>query len=65
MTGTISIRLNIRGAGDDDYGIVRVEIPVSDIDWSLADRPRDDIDIDDIYQVDLQVGPGSDTWDRS
>lgn len=65
----ITIRLNIRGGGDDDYGFVLVEIPVSNIDWSLADKPRSRITLADIYELVLQVGrpgetPETSTWDR-
>ncbi|MBI5486488.1 MAG: hypothetical protein HY905_04070 [Deltaproteobacteria bacterium] len=64
------ITLRVRGPGAGDYGIAKVRIPCSDIDWSLADGPRDCVGIDDIYQVDLRVErPGedarSDTWDRA
>ena len=67
---TITVTLRVRGSGTDDYGIARVAIPCSRIDWSLADGPRDSIGLDDIYQIDLQVGrpdEGSqtDTWDRA
>ena len=66
---TITVRLRIRGAGTDDYGIAKAAVPVSAIDWSLADAPRDRVGIEDIYQVDLEVGrpgetPVTDTWDR-
>jgi hypothetical protein len=49
---------------------MRIEVPASSIDWSLADGPRDLVGLDDIYQVDLAVGrPGeqseTDTWDRA
>lgn len=67
---TITITLRVRGAGVDDYGIVKLEVPVSRIDWSLADGPRDTVTLDDIYELDLQFGPPggtpeTDTWDRS
>jgi hypothetical protein len=70
MDTTITITLRVRGAGVDDYGIVKLEVPVSDIDWSLADAPRERITLDDIYELDLQVGrpgetPAMDTWDRN
>jgi hypothetical protein len=70
LTPTITITLRVRGSGTDDYGIATVTIPCSAIDWSLADAPRDRITLDDIYQVDLDVGRpgetrGTDTWDRS
>jgi hypothetical protein len=66
---TITVTIRIRGVGSDDYGVVRVEIPASSIDWSLADGPKDRIGIDDVYQLDLRVErpgdrPESDTWDR-
>ena len=65
----IEITLRVRGAGADDYGIARVGFPVSAIDWSLADAPREHFTIGDIYQLDLAVGrpgekPETDTWDR-
>lgn len=65
----ITITLRIRGAGADDYGIARVGIPVSAIDWSLADASRERVTLEDIYQLDLAVGvpdekPETDTWDR-
>ena len=67
---TITITLRVRGAGVDDYGIVKLEAPVSGIDWSLADAPRERITLDDVYEVDLQLDrPGdalqTDTWDRA
>jgi hypothetical protein len=67
---TITVTLRVRGAGVDDYGIVKLEVPVSEIDWSLADAPRERIALEDIYQVDLEVArhgeaPETDTWDRS
>ena len=67
---TITITLRVRGVGRDDYGVAKVVIPGSAIDWSLADGPNDRFDIDDIYQVDLRVErpdkpPGTDTWDRA
>jgi hypothetical protein len=66
----IIITLRIRGNGTDDYGIAKVALPVSGIDWSLADARRDAITLDDVYELDLQVGnpdgtPATDTWDRS
>ena len=66
----ITVTLRIRGAGADDYGIARVVVPVGDIDWSLADAPRDRVGLDDIYQVDIAVRrpdetPETDTWDRA
>jgi hypothetical protein len=66
---TITVRLCIRGAGDDDYGVANIEVPASGIDWSLADGPRNRITLADIYQVELTVHrpderPETDTWDR-
>ena len=66
----ITVTLRIRGAGADDYGIVRIAVPASQVDWSLADGPRDRVTLADIYQVDIAVGrpgepPDTDTWDRA
>jgi hypothetical protein len=65
----MTIRLRIRGAGTDDYGIAAVDVPASAIDWSLADAPRGRVTLADIYQVDLAVRrpcerPELATWDR-
>ncbi len=70
MEAAIVVTLRIRGAGTDDYGIMRIEVPASSIDWSLADGPRDPVGLDDIYQVDIAVRrpnatPQTDTWDRA
>ena len=66
----ITVTLRIRGLGTDDYGIAKITFPCSEIDWSLADGPRDRVGIDDIYQVDLHVEQPddtsrTDTWDRA
>jgi hypothetical protein len=66
----ITVRLRIRGGGDDDNGILTAEFSIADIDWSLADAPRERVRLADVYQVDISVGlpdqtPETDTWDRA
>ena len=67
---TITVTLRVRGGGTDDYGVAKIVVPASEIDWSLADAPRERIALADVYQVDLAVGlpdetPETDTWDRA
>jgi len=66
----ITVTLRVRGAGADDYGVARLEVSVTEIDWSLADAPREQLALADIYEVVLAVGlpnesPETDTWDRA
>lgn len=66
----ILVTLHVRGAGSDDFGVVTVCIPLTEIDWSLADAPRKRIGMEDVYELDLRLElpgeePATATWDRS
>lgn len=68
--GELSIRIRVCGSGPDDYGTIRVDVPLDRIDWTVADAPRPgrEVQLKDLYEVTLELTrPGVDqidTWDR-
>ena len=71
----VSVIVHVRDWSEDGYGTLSFRLPVADICWDNADRPKSEIVLEDIYEVDLNLeaseaaapdahGLESDTWDR-
>lgn len=55
----IEVRLHIRGLDKDGYGVATMAVPSSAIRWE-SDAPREDLRVEDVYNVVVEISEHSD-----